>query len=552
VHDLETGEDRVLDNDPDPKEPQTKAEALDSAISRDGKLVAYSWWIKDDTYEVRIANTGGKPNPRRLYNAGPGIGWLAPYDWSPDGKWIAVELESEKHAGQIVVVSVPDGSVRTVKTLANTPTIQRMRFSPDGKYLGYDWAVNGRQHVIVQPLDGGPEIVAADFPGDNQMMGWAPDGRLLFANDRTGEMTLWALPFSNGKVAGTPTFLTVIGKTSPVGVSQSGKLFYLTHNAVAEGPHIVTAPLDPISGKLLSPPEEVTKGALGNSIVPCYSPDGKYLAYLSGSLAANPENRVIKIQSVAGGETARVLPLSLRGQFAPSWTADSSALLFSGEDPSDQFGLFRIDAQTGATTPVALLEKPGSSASALSPDGKTFYFPSTGKEKAFIARDLATGAEKELIRRPDILGIRLSPDGRYIVTPSYDAPSNSRTLLLIPTAGGEPRELMRVPAGVEDEPSSRYMKGNSLIGASWAGDSRSFYTRKRSADRKKQDEVWQVFLDGQQPRQLEPTIANNVVAGGWSISPDGRHIAYTVIPPPQHRDPSVLVLENFLPPVAKR
>ena len=67
-----------------------------------------------------------------------------------------------------------------------------------------------------------------------------------------------------------------------------------------------------------------------------------------------------------------------------------------------------------------------------------------------------------------VTALAVSPDGRYIAINSVDPASRSSIKLLFPTAGGDPREVMRVPAGVEPEAM--------LIGAQWALDSRSLFT----------------------------------------------------------------------------
>ena len=62
-----------------------------SAISRDGKQVAYSWYITKDRYELRIVRVekAGFTQPRRLFGNEDDT-WIRPYDWSPDGNWLAV------------------------------------------------------------------------------------------------------------------------------------------------------------------------------------------------------------------------------------------------------------------------------------------------------------------------------------------------------------------------------------------------------------------------------------------------------------------------------
>src|SRR5204863_5340366 len=101
-----------------------------------------------------------------------------------------------------------------------------------------------------------------------------------------------------------------------------------------------------------------------------------------------------------------------------------------------------------------------------------------GKEHLIIGRDLTTGAEKELIRRPFLGTLQISPDGRFLATATVDPTKNERLLLLVPLDGSTPREAMRIPSGVADTDLRQVEgKGSRVAPASWAPDSRSLVAR---------------------------------------------------------------------------
>ena len=87
--------------------------ADDSVVSRDGKLIAYNW-RDGDKDELRIANVAGDPSPRRLHQNSE-ISWYWPWDWSPDGRWLAVRVLRKDATAQIGLVNVADGSLRILK-----------------------------------------------------------------------------------------------------------------------------------------------------------------------------------------------------------------------------------------------------------------------------------------------------------------------------------------------------------------------------------------------------------------------------------------------------
>ncbi|HEY5551439.1 MAG TPA: hypothetical protein VIK52_06110, partial [Opitutaceae bacterium] len=81
VHDFATGRDRRLSN------RTNEFDYVDtSAVSRDGKQVAYTWYT-GNAYrnELRVASLEGAGLPQsRLLFANEDVLWFQPFDWSPD------------------------------------------------------------------------------------------------------------------------------------------------------------------------------------------------------------------------------------------------------------------------------------------------------------------------------------------------------------------------------------------------------------------------------------------------------------------------------------
>src|SRR5262249_54101322 len=159
-------------------------------------------------------------------------------------------------------------------------------------------------------------------------------------------------------------------------------------------------------------------------------------------------------------------------------------------DLKGRTGIFQIDALTGQTSVLVRQDRAGVDAPSLSPDGKSLsYRINIAGEFAFMRLDLASGREIELTRRPRLGGTNLSPNGRYLATGSVDPSVKSASLLLIPSAGGPPRELMRV-----NQPET--------VGVQmWASDSSAIFARRSSPDGKA--ELWRVPIDGGQPKKLD-------------------------------------------------
>jgi Tol biopolymer transport system component len=499
--------------------------------------VAYSWF-RENRYELRLIDLvrgDGIPQSRLLLD-NPDVEFAVPGDWSPDGKFISVAIGRNDKTSQIGLVSVADGALRVLKSVDwRGPTM--LVFSPDGKYLAYDIPANDssdQRDILVLAIDGSREIPVIVGPSQDTVVGWSNDGkRLLFASDRSGSEALWSVSFADGKVQGTPELLRRdIGQFSRLAF-MDGKLYGIVDRPNAggsKGGDIHTATVDFRSGKLESPPSLAVQTFVGNNTFPAWSPDGKYLAYVSRRGFVGLPHFVIAVRSLETGDVREISPSpGLNLLYSLAWTADGHSLYAVGGDTKGRYGIFRIDAQTGQTTILHTKEDRDAipAAQGISADGKKLYF---GKPYSvdgartggvgLIEKDLASGNEKELLKTPNRAAARLSPDGKYLAIRGLD-PSKPRAMFILPVAGGQPRELASDAGGTPE----------------WAADGSAVYTIKAPG------ELWRLPIDGAEPRKVDLEWAPGIV--GFQVHPDGRRIAFQTrfVSGPAE----IWVLENFLP-----
>lgn len=159
---------------------------------------------------------------------------------------------------------------------------------------------------------------------------------------------------------------------------------------------------------------------------PAVSPDGKYIAFVHGG-------QLWRVPS--GGGEAVSLTSARFAASAPVWSPDSQQIAFSSDrhGNADVFVMPAAGGEARRLTTHSMPDQP----TAFSADGKWVYFQSTrlgdartayggalmGGSTQLYAVPAAGGREKLVIPIP-ALQARPSPDGRYLVYTSLNAPEN--------------------------------------------------------------------------------------------------------------------------------
>ena len=510
----------------------TSEMVLGSTWSPDGKKIAFAWLNKDTAPELRIIGSDGSA-PRLL----PSAAW--PRDWSPDGRSLLALVSPDNTSAEMALVSVADGSVTNLTLDGKPISSWNAGFSADGNYIVYDLpqkAGSPERDVFSISIDGKQAAPVVKHPADDQLLGWVPGSDvLLFASNRTGTQDAWALRVIDGKPQGEPILVRKdIGQISPMGFSDKGAFYYNVGVSVVD---VFEASLDVTKGTVVDPPKKIAQRVAGTSYSAEWSPDGKYLAYVSERKAgsASQSSYMLCIRSEQTGEE-REIPLAVDSLWKMHWAADSGAVFATMGGKAAQ-GLFKIDVQTGKQS---LLARSGWSDSlikdfSVAPDGKSVYYAHFQWVKKFvnvIRYSLETGQETEVYRKvtgADIGGMTVSRDGTYLsFSTAAESPDGRFVIRILPTAGGQTRDLL---GGLLETFSYH----------AWTPDGRTILFIKRTATGTKDEkrELWQVASTGGEPRKINVGMELRDVR----LHPDGRRIAFTS----GKNSKEVWVMENFLP-----
>lgn len=479
-----------------------------SIFSRDGRLIAYGWRSQDGMELRTIGIDGG--DPKRLLTV-PAGDWLRPYDWSPDGRWIAVEITGGQ-SSRIALVPSNGGSLRTLLTVNwNGPA--GMAFSPDGRWLAFAAAKAGGKGrgLYALTVDGAQQQTLLEPAGSAQVTGWSSHGaRVLFTSDRGGSIDLMALPIRDGRVVGEPELLMpAIGTHQSLGLSSDGRYFHAVEHATFD---VVVASVDVAGGRVLEAPQRVPGPFAGRRAIAKWSPSGTHLGFVPQPQRATS----FFVHDVASSQS-NVIPVDLNYMYSSwAWLPDGRSIAINGVNKAGRGGLFLVDLDAGKSRWLS----PGLSSLSgpvISADRAGLYYV---RERQLQYLDVASGNER-VLRPLDAYNIALAPDGQTLAAMQSSEDGASIAINVMPIAGGESRVVLTVDTAV--------IRPRPLA---WSADGQYVLYARKGGD------LWRVRRDGGESSALPLTVAN---ANTISVHPDGRRIAVST----GSQQRQVRVLENL-------
>jgi TolB protein len=270
---------------------------------------------------------------RRVIHEAPGR-FEAP-NYMPDGKKLLFN-----EGGSLYTIPIEGGTPEKLNTGSVNKINNDHMISFDGKMLGIssgrEGLPGGGSTVYVLPLSGGePKLITEGTP--SFLHGWDPNGKeLAIVAKRNGSAVynLYKVSLKDNK----ETALTTNTRTHVDGSEYSPDGKYIYYNANVSGTMQIWRMRPDGTGK-----EQLTFDEF-HSWFPHISPDGKWMVFISFPLDIDPDahpsfkNVMLRVMPLSSAGGPRVVAYLYGGQGtlnAPSWSPDSKFIAFvSNSEPS--------------------------------------------------------------------------------------------------------------------------------------------------------------------------------------------------------------------------
>ena len=501
--------------------------AENSIWSPDGKKLAYVWYGKE---YVSIRTVGiDSSEPVEIFGDKKLI-FCHPNSWSADGKYILAVLCHKDRGHEIVLISIDDHSVRSLKKLkpGHHPWTS---LSPDGKFVAYSFAPDmnsPKTDIYLLSTVDGTEKTLINHPATDFDPLWMPDGKnIIFFSDRTGTLSAWSQKVSDGAADGEEKLIKNLNRLSPKTIIPNGDLYI---SFLEGGYDVFNAIIDPESGKVTSAPQRVVETNVGWNGAACFSPDGKTMAYVSLRGVLDPTfawgQQSLILRDLQTGEERELIPRSselTRGRARLKWSPDSDEILFVGRDQTGPPGAYVLNIHNNSFESITgKKDFNGADVVWANESNKFYYFYRGETEKDGVySIDRNSYEETKILSESNIQGMARRPGKNELAVIA------GNVIKLLNLENNEVAEVFELEPGVKHT----YIE--------WSPDGNWLYFIKCTGE--KTVELWRIDAQGDNGQLVEKSFPHLY---NLAIHPDGKRLAFTVGKGGDRS--SIWVMKNFL------
>ncbi len=365
----------------------TKEGGIAPCYSPDGTKIAYlTPPIRRDQppgrlHDVMVISADGG-NPWKINgNLNENLSITGPI-WSPDGAMIAfwrINRELPSWTEVCIVSLSAQGKPLDVPVQIELPRSANILagWTPENK-IGLLLQTPYHEYVYTVPVSGGKASQVSPLAGLAGIPRWSPDGKRIFFRWKGGG--LGSVPVDGGEVTVHPgiedarkTGFFTIYPGAGNSVSPDGSLVVVSGGWATSGPNLYTVA---VAG---GEPKQITKGG-GH---PCWSPDGRWIAYVAWEDIGNGKGypTISKI-SADGGEVLKISKESDNvAQAGIDWSPDGRSVAYFAKKTDTPEGTLNIVPVDGgkAKEVCRIQEVSSQSEVSWSQDGQKLAFVSKGK-----------------------------------------------------------------------------------------------------------------------------------------------------------------------------
>jgi serine/threonine protein kinase len=376
-------------------------------------------------------------------------------------------------------------------------------FSPDGETIAYVSDRTGNFDIFLKQVSGGPDVQLTTSTADDVQPSFSPDGKqIAFVSTRSSQAGLYYPVTDSPLIGGDIWVMTALGDKGGnahrivehgnfPSWSPDGK-FILYMNDMSPPGHSHLYQVPSTGGEPREVPLKFTQGSASGSSTyyPRYSSDGGWISFQMGDS--------IYVVSAGGGE-----PQFIARGMAPTWDADSSAIIYSSKEPGKNLSLWRIPFSlangktTGSASPLTV-SRGWDMHAAVSRDGKMIAF--TGEDVSFNVETMPFDAEQGHVSgnpKPLTAGqninffVNFSPDARSIV---FESTRGSSTHIWRADADSPPVQLTSAPNFNDTCPR-------------WSPDGRHIAFNRTPVAKPGPPDIWLMADDGANPQLLAEKVS---------------------------------------------